>query len=242
MSVKPAFTPQPATSRGVISPSLTSPPLILNDRRITSLPPSTTLHTKHWTMPPTKRPAIVTSAASGIKRKRTAGGAIKVTAKNGGGTARAAGTAATAGASAASSPLYDEFIQLLSNPQYKGRGIANSALKDHFGAKYPDLVPIINELTRASRLTMSKGTSKTGESEVFFSLLSAEEATKLQGLDAPSKMVYQVIEASGNRGIWTVDVRVQTNIQQATLTKIFKVRVPGTSHMHWCQSTFFLMR
>jgi hypothetical protein len=36
-------------------------------------------------------------------------------------------------------------------------------------------------------------------------------------------MVYQVIEAAGNKGIWTVDVRVQTNIQQATLTKIFKV-------------------
>jgi len=57
---------------------------------------------------------------------------------------------------------------------------------------------------------------------VYFSLLSAEEATKLQGLDAPSKMVYQVIEASGNKGIWTVDIRNQTNILQVTLTKIFK--------------------
>ena len=59
---------------------------------------------------------------------------------------------------------------------------------------------------------------------MYFSLLSAEEATKLQGLDAPSKMVYQVIEASGNKGIWTVDIRNQTNILQVTLTKIFKVR------------------
>ncbi len=59
---------------------------------------------------------------------------------------------------------------------------------------------------------------------MYFSLLSVEEASKLMGLDASSRMVYQVIEASGNKGIWTVDVRVQTNIQQATLTKIFKVR------------------
>ena len=59
---------------------------------------------------------------------------------------------------------------------------------------------------------------------MYFSLLSVEEASKLRGLDASSKMVYQVIEAAGNKGIWTVDVRVQTNIQQATLTKIFKVR------------------
>jgi DNA-directed RNA polymerase III subunit RPC6 len=66
------------------------------------------------------------------------------------------------------------------------------------------------------------GAMTTTISEVYFSLLIMEEATKLQGLDAPSKMVYQVIEASGARGIWTVNIRVQMNIQQATLTKIFK--------------------
>lgn len=138
------------------------------------------------------------------------------TTKNNGVTAKSSSKTKT-------NPLYDEFIQLLSNPEYKGRGIANSALKSHFDSKYPELVPVINELTRASRLTMSNGTaSATGESEVYFSLLSAEEATKLQGLDAPSKMVYQVIESSGNKGIWTVDIRSQTNILQQTLTKIFK--------------------
>lgn len=75
---------------------------------------------------------------------------------------------------------------------------------------------------------MSKGasTNTPGEAEVYFSLLSAEEATKLQGLDASSKMVYQVIEGSVNKGIWTVDVRMQTNIPQTTLTKIFKVGTP----------------
>ena len=44
----------------------------------------------------------------------------------------------------------------------------------------------------------------------------------MQGLDAHSKLVYQVVESAGNKGIWTVDIRVQTNIPQATLTKIFK--------------------
>lgn len=83
-----------------------------------------------------------------------------------------------------------------------------------------------------SRLTMSKGTAPSGESEVYFSLLSVEEATRLQGLDAPSKMVYQVVEASGNKGIWTVDVRNQTNIPQTTLTKIFKVRALSSHLCH----------
>ena len=181
-------------------------------------------------MPPTKRPVIKSATAQGIKRRRVAGGSAAVrvsTAKESGvGAAAASGGApkATAPASLSASPLYQDFVQLLAAPQYKGKGIANSALKEHFGEeKYPSLVPIINELTRASRLTMSKGTNYAGEPEVYFSLLREEEAIKLQGLDAPSKMVYQVIEASGNKGIWTVDVRTQTNIPQTSLTKIFKV-------------------
>jgi hypothetical protein len=189
-------------------------------------------------MPPTKRPIVTAATANGIKRKRTlvgsaATGAARSNNGGGGGVGVAIKSEASSSSSSSSSSsksnngeLREEFIQLLSSAQYKGRGIANSVLKSHFESRYPELVPIINELTRSSRLTMSKLASKAGETaEVYFSLLSVEEATKLQGLDAPSKMVYQVIESSGNKGIWTVDVRVQTNIQQATLTKIFKVRL-----------------
>ena len=171
-------------------------------------------------MPPKKRAKPTPAASSsGVKRKRaTAATAIKIT------KSTSTSTSTTPSPSILqNNTLHDEFIQLLSNPQYKTRGIANSELRSHFTTKYPQLVPIINELTRASRLTMAKGANpNSGESEVYFSLLSSEEATKLQGLDAQSKMVYQVIEGSGNKGIWTVDVRVQTNLQQSVLTKIFK--------------------
>jgi DNA-directed RNA polymerase III subunit RPC6 len=53
--------------------------------------------------------------------------------------------------------------------------------------------------------------------------VSAEVAQQFQGLDVSAKMVYQVIEKAGNMGIWTKDIRVQTNIQQQALNKIFKV-------------------
>jgi DNA-directed RNA polymerase III subunit RPC6 len=182
-------------------------------------------------MPP-KRPPTVASGGAATKRKRTAiSPVMSMTPSTNTIGASTSSTSATNGgggggdgANSSNNPLRSEFLQLLSAPQYKGRGIANSALKSHFGdTKYPQLVPIINELTRASRLNMSKGISTTtGESEVYFSLLSVVEATKMQGLDAHSKLVYQVIESAGNKGIWTVDIRVQTNIPQATLTKIFK--------------------
>lgn len=194
-------------------------------------------------MPPKKRPIATVAASAMVKRKRTTAVPVRVGASKTNNVVVASTTKKSASSSTAikttssssknNNPLYDEFIQLLSNPQYKGRGISNSQLKSHFDTKYSQLVPIINELTRASRLTMSKGTPSSnnssmnnagGESsEVYFSLLSEDEATKLHGLDASSKMVYQVIEGSGNKGIWTVDVRVQTNIQQSALTKIFKV-------------------
>jgi hypothetical protein len=175
-------------------------------------------------MPPTKRPAVAIATKTGTaKRTRPAAKVIVNTAAKR--TTPSTAAATSSSTTSTDSALYSEFIQLLSSPPYKGRGISNNALRSHFTTSYAQLVPIINELTRASRLTMSTSKHPTpGEAEVHFSLLGEEEASKLQGLDGQAKMVYQVVEGAGNKGIWTVDVRVQTNIQQATLTKIFKVR------------------
>jgi DNA-directed RNA polymerase III subunit RPC6 len=108
---------------------------------------------------------------------------------------------------------------VLDAPEYKN-GISNSELKKLFGSDYISLAPVINDLTAESRLTMSQNAA-TGE--LFYQLVSAEVAQQFQGLDVSAKMVYQVIEKAGNMGIWTKDIRVQTNIQQQALNKIFKV-------------------
>jgi DNA-directed RNA polymerase III subunit RPC6 len=113
--------------------------------------------------------------------------------------------------------LKDRFIAIFSLPQYTS-GISNSALKTHFGdSEYIELAPIINDLTKESKLNMSK----TGK-ELFYSLVSDDLASKFQGLDAAARMVYQVIEKAANMGCWTKDIRIQTNIQQNMLTKILK--------------------
>jgi DNA-directed RNA polymerase III subunit RPC6 len=113
--------------------------------------------------------------------------------------------------------LRNRFVSLFQEPDYQS-GVANSALKIKFGnAEYPHLVPIINDLVQKSRLVMSR----VGD-ELFYNLVSNEVANKFEGLDVSAKMVYQVIEKAGNMGIWTKDVRNQTNIQQQALSKIFK--------------------
>mmetsp|Transcript_5847 Transcript_5847/g.8489 ORF Transcript_5847/g.8489 Transcript_5847/m.8489 type:complete len:335 (+) Transcript_5847:149-1153(+) len=114
--------------------------------------------------------------------------------------------------------LREIFIALFSNPAHKD-GVSNSALKAKFGnAKYLQLVPIINDLTRKSRLNMSK----IGD-ELYYSLVSDEVASRFAGLDNSARMVYQVIEKAGNMGSWIRDIHTQTSIQQQTLTKIVKV-------------------
>lgn len=161
-------------------------------------------------MPPKRSaPAKVSSTS---KRKRTEAAATSTTTTD-------------SNPNEKQSELQSRFLSLLSLPENK-KGVSNSSLKTHFGTEYANLPSIINALTRSSKLTMSK-INTGGSTEVFFSILTEEDAAKLEGLDAHSKMVYRVIESSGDKGIWTVDVRGQTNIPQGTLTKIFKVSVGG---------------
>mmetsp|Transcript_31263 Transcript_31263/g.47290 ORF Transcript_31263/g.47290 Transcript_31263/m.47290 type:complete len:314 (-) Transcript_31263:1536-2477(-) len=112
--------------------------------------------------------------------------------------------------------LKERFIKTFNDHGHSG-GLSNSALKDKFKTEYVRLVPIINELMKSSRLIMSK----VGD-ELFYSLVAEEVASKFTGLDVSARMVYQLIEKAGNVGIWTKDIRNQTNIQQQALNKIFK--------------------
>jgi DNA-directed RNA polymerase III subunit RPC6 len=115
------------------------------------------------------------------------------------------------------SQLREEFIAMFTMPAHVHRGVSNSALKEKFGNQYIQLAPIINEMTRQSRLTMSK----LGD-ELCYNLVSEQMASKFTGLDMSARLVYQVIEKAGNKGVWTRDIRTQTNIQQQALNKIFK--------------------
>ena len=112
--------------------------------------------------------------------------------------------------------LRQEFIDFFSKPEYHQNGISNLQLKAKFpGEQYIHLVPIINALTKESRLIMSK----TGD-ELHYKLVNEETASKFAGLDVEAHLVYQVLEESGNTGIWTYNLRLKTNIASSALKKI----------------------
>ena len=112
------------------------------------------------------------------------------------------------------------FIQFLSEPRNKS-GAPNKAVKEKFNKPEEQslLVEVINELSTQSRIHMSKAGS---DNQLYYTLVADEVAQKYQGLDVNAKMVLQVIEKAADNGIWTKDIRMQTNIQQQALTKIFK--------------------
>ena len=111
----------------------------------------------------------------------------------------------------------ERFIALLKN----NGGVSNKDAQSEFSKPEEKtlLVEVINELSQQSKLHMSRSEI---DNDLYYQLLADEVAAKYAGLDLSAKLVLQVIEKSGNNGIWTKDIRLQTNIQQQALNKIFK--------------------
>jgi DNA-directed RNA polymerase III subunit RPC6 len=133
---------------------------------------------------------------------------------------RMATAAASENNKATKASVKEQFIALLSEPRHKS-GASNRAIQERFhdSDQQRFLVEVINELSRESRLHMSKSGV---DNQLFYTLVADDVAQKYQGLDVSAKMVLQVIDKAGNNGIWTKDIRMQTNIQQQALNKIFK--------------------
>lgn len=114
----------------------------------------------------------------------------------------------------------DRFMELLNDPKHK-MGVSNKVIQSEFAKaqEKPLLVQVINELSKASKLQMSKSGI---DNELYYTLVADEIAQKYVGLDVSAKLVLQCIEKAGNNGIWTKEIRMQTNIQQQALNKIFK--------------------
>mmetsp|Transcript_31278 Transcript_31278/g.99768 ORF Transcript_31278/g.99768 Transcript_31278/m.99768 type:complete len:291 (+) Transcript_31278:254-1126(+) len=76
----------------------------------------------------------------------------------------------------------------------------------------------INGLLIAHRLQIFK----QGDGLVYKEVKVAE-AVKFKGLGSEELLVYQIIQQSGNMGIWTKDLKMRSNLQQPQINKILKV-------------------
>lgn len=78
-------------------------------------------------------------------------------------------------------------------------------------------VTAINRLLSMGRIELLKSGA-----QLLYRYKDAQAAAKTKGFDLQEKLVYQIIEEAGNKGIWIRDIRFKSNIQMTQLNKILK--------------------
>eukprot|EP00096_Caligus_rogercresseyi_P016465 TRINITY_DN9135_c0_g1_i1.p1 TRINITY_DN9135_c0_g1~~TRINITY_DN9135_c0_g1_i1.p1 ORF type:complete len:325 (-),score=83.13 TRINITY_DN9135_c0_g1_i1:7-939(-) len=85
-----------------------------------------------------------------------------------------------------------------------------------------DRAKAINDLLTNGKIVLLQ--SSQG---IFFKVKEPESAsssqiTSVKGGDAEEKIVFSIIEESGNKGTWIRDIRLKSNLMQTTLNKVLK--------------------
>lgn len=80
-----------------------------------------------------------------------------------------------------------------------------------------DLVNAINVLSAKGQVELfKKGT------QLHYRAVAAEDVQIIGNLEGDEKIVYQCIKAADNKGIWTKDLKLRTNLHQTVITKVLK--------------------
>eukprot|EP00898_Chlorokybus_atmophyticus_P000277 jgi/Chlat1/124/Chrsp1S03219 len=97
-------------------------------------------------------------------------------------------------------------------------GVADSVLAVELSdVDVSDRVAAINSLLASQLLRIFK----QGDTLVYKGI-DQDEAVRFKGLSSEDMLVYQLIQRSGNMGIWTKDMKIRSNLQQPQITKILK--------------------
>ncbi|KAL8619565.1 hypothetical protein ACOMHN_019621 [Nucella lapillus] len=114
------------------------------------------------------------------------------------------------------------------------KGITIDLIKDHVPLTVSNAdshyVMALNALLKAGQMKVFKK-KVHGKDTLLYRLIdaatastsSAAMATGVTGVDVEERIVYQVIEAAGNKGIWLRDIRKKTNMSIQQLQKLLKV-------------------
>ncbi len=78
-------------------------------------------------------------------------------------------------------------------------------------------VTAINRLLSTGQIELLKSGST-----LLYRFRDSQAAGKTKGFESEEKLIYQIIENSGNKGIWTRDIRYKCNLQMTQVNKILK--------------------
>ncbi|XP_071484747.1 DNA-directed RNA polymerase III subunit RPC6-like [Diadema antillarum] len=97
-------------------------------------------------------------------------------------------------------------------------GIPDSALQKQLpNIDTQQRVTAVNRLLSSGKIDLVKTSS-----ELLYRLKDPASVSKIKGADNQERLVYQIIEQSGNKGIWTRDIRLKSSLQLTQLNKILR--------------------
>ena len=84
-------------------------------------------------------------------------------------------------------------------------------------------IPVTDRAVAINRLLSQRKLQifKDGDALVYKEV-KQDEAVKFKGLSSEDLLVYQIIQQSGNTGIWTKELKQKSNLPQTQIRKIFK--------------------
>ena len=84
-------------------------------------------------------------------------------------------------------------------------------------------IPVTDRAVAINRLLSQRKLQifKDGDALVYKEV-KQDEAVKFKGLSSEDLLVYQIIQQSGNTGIWTKELKQKSNLPQTQIGKIFK--------------------
>jgi len=99
-----------------------------------------------------------------------------------------------------------------------GRGMTQDEVCAGLGCNPSDLVDAINNMLNKHRVELLQD----GEGQIFYKYVSADKAAQLRGLLPSELLIYQLVEKSGNMGIWIKDLRRKSNLSALEIPKVLK--------------------
>ncbi|KAL6068232.1 DNA-directed RNA polymerase III subunit RPC6 [Balamuthia mandrillaris] len=98
-------------------------------------------------------------------------------------------------------------------------GASQAELQKHLSSiPLEQLAVALNELLQAGRVEIHmRGNT------YYYTAISEEKSRKFRGLTAEERLIYQLIEAEGDMGLWTRDMKFKSNLQQTHINKILRI-------------------
>ncbi len=98
------------------------------------------------------------------------------------------------------------------------KGITDAAVQQGLPGVQPrQRVTAINRLLSTGHIELLKSGST-----LLYRCRDSQAASKTKGFESEEKLIYQIIESSGNKGMWTRDIRYKCNLQLTQVNKILK--------------------